>query len=327
MKDLLLLLAHYPYDPSIKEIMAGLVKEIQDWDSFVKRVNDHGIIALAAYNIKEAGLENQVPEKSMAILENGLMQSIVRNAWLAERWKEVNEILNNAGIKHILLKGMALEHTIYGGRGLRQMTDNDILINREQAISAWEILQENGFEMMTPKSPLHLKIITRYGQHLPALFKDGYAVEIHSRLFDMTDDDNLHMKMFSESTEITVRGEKAYILSEDIHLKYLIKHHTRHALSGECQLRTYADIKMLDPGNNLEFPDEFVPEPSQSHKKSYRRAHYRSTVQSVPPGYRLRFIAGDVFPSVEWMKGRYRCATVKTIIYYPGRMGKLLWLI
>ena len=43
------------------------------------------------------------------------------------------KFLRKAGIKHILLKGMALEHTLYGSKGLRQMTDCDILIKSEEA--------------------------------------------------------------------------------------------------------------------------------------------------------------------------------------------------
>jgi len=328
MKELLLLLCRYPYDESNRETLAKLLSEINNREVFVRLVNDHGIIALAAYNIKKARLEELVAAKAMAILENGLMRSVVRNAWLAERWKEVNEILSNAGIKHILLKGMALEHTIYGARGLRQMTDNDILIRREEAMDAWHLLQENEFELITPKSSLHLKIITEFGQHLPALFKDGYAIEIHKILFDETDDDDeSYNRLFSDSVEIAIGKEKAYILPEDIHLKYLIKHHTRHELAGECQLRTYTDIKLIDPENSLSFPESFILHPDQSRQPRYRRLHYRATVNSVSKGNRFMFITGDIFPSLRWMKRRYGCSTIVAIMKYPQRIGKLLWLI
>ena len=92
MRDLLLLLCQYPYDAKNRETLSKLIGEVQDWNEMVKLINAHGIIALAAYNIKEAGLEKQIPGDAMAFLENGYMQSIVRNAWLTERWKEVNSI-------------------------------------------------------------------------------------------------------------------------------------------------------------------------------------------------------------------------------------------
>jgi hypothetical protein len=328
MKELLLLLAHYPYDKKDRDILSVLLSEINDWELFVKLVNDHGIIALAAHNIKEAQLEKMIPEKSMGILDNGLLQSIVRNAWLMDRWKEVNEILKNAGLKHILLKGMALEHTIYEARGLRQMGDTDILMKRDEALKAWSILQNCGFKPLMPKSAFHLKMITHYGKHLPTLVKNDYAVEIHTRLFDETiDDQELYGRIFSDSVEIEVREEKAYILPENIHLKYLNKHHTRHQEEGNCQIRTYTDIKMLDPDNHLEFPDNFLYEPDQSYKHNFLKASYRRAVASVPPKYRLRFLAGDIFPSVKWMKKRYGCCTIMAFLRYPQRLGKLLWLV
>jgi hypothetical protein len=327
MKELLLLLAHYPYTESSRVILSRMLSEINDWELFVKLVNDHGIIALAAYNIKEAGLENLVPAKAMTTLENGMIQSIVRNAWLAERWKEVNDILSDEGIKHILLKGMALEHTLYGANGLRQMTDNDILIRREEAIRAWKLLQENGFEMIMAKSFLHKKIMMNIHKHLPMLSKDGYAVEIHTTLpGDRYSKEDEYNRIFDEAVEISVNAIKAYMPPNDIHLDFLIRHHCGHQISGDCQIRTYTDIKLLDPDNSIEFPDNFTNEPDQSYKQNYRKASYRKSVAAMKLKYRLLFIAGDVFPSVEWMKQRYGCNALMAILRYPQRLGKLMWL-
>ncbi len=71
MRDLLLLLCQYPYKEKNRETLSKLLREVQDWHSMVKLINAHGIIALAAYNLKEAGLEKEIPVEAMAILENG----------------------------------------------------------------------------------------------------------------------------------------------------------------------------------------------------------------------------------------------------------------
>ena len=328
MKHLLLLLAHYPYDPSYREDLRKLLSEVPDWNSFVRLVNAHGIIALSAYNIKEAGLEDLVPAQSMGFLENGLRQSIVRNAWLAERWKEVNGILTGAGIQHLLLKGMALEHTVYGSKGLRQMTDNDILIRRQEAVEAWKLLQENGFRIALPKSNLHLKIMPDAAQHLPTLYKDGYAVEIHTRLFDEIKPVLLEYdRYFKNAPVIKVLDSPALILPKDIHIRYLLKHFNFHLLGGECQIRAWNDLQFICPEITPVFPDEFIYEPDQKGKTPYRKAIYKVNFMAVPPAKRILFLAGDLFPSFEWMKMRYRCSGMMTIFYYAHRMGKLLWLI
>jgi hypothetical protein len=328
MRELLLLLCQYPFDEKNREFLSKLVDEVTDWPALVSLINAHGIIALATYNIKEAGLEKQIPQDAMATLENGYMKSMVRNAWLTEHWKEVNSILCDAGIKHILLKGMALEHTLYDSRGLRQMSDNDILIKPGDSAKAWRLLQQHGFKAESVKSPLFKKILFNFGQHLPALYKNGYAVEIHVNLFNLTGKDGLSNKdPFSDAVEITVGQTKALMLSEELQLTHLIRHFEHHKKSGDCQLRMYADIKLLDKPGKVEFPDSFISDPMQGYKKEFRKAAYKARIKSIQPKHRLRFLIGDTFPSIKWMKDRYRCSWIKALLKYPLRTAKLWWLL
>jgi hypothetical protein len=328
MKELLLLLCRYPYDKTYREFLSKLISEVPDWKELVRLINAHGIIALATYNIKEAGLEKEIPAEAMKVLENGQRQSMVRNLWLNERWKEVNEILGNAGIRHILLKGMALEHTIYQSKGLRQMNDNDILIKREEAREAWYLLQKHGFTYNAPKSSLHIKIMRDISHHLPALCRDGYSVEIHTSLFDYErTKDYLDYDFFNNASEITISGEKALVPEKEMHLKYLVSHFERHAHAGECQMRTFADIRMMSREVPFEFPDQFILNPDQKEKTEFRKAAYKSKVKFIPPKYRPFFVLGDLVPSVKWMKERYKCSGARALLYYPHRLGKLWWLI
>lgn len=328
MKDLLFILADYPFKETNRQILSDLLGKVEDWDKLVRLVNDHGIIALARYNIREAGLDTLVPGDALAKLENGYLQNTVRNTWLAERWKEVNEILNKNNINHILLKGMALEHTVYESKGLRQMSDTDILIKMDESMRAWHLLQENGFEPELLKSPLYKKIIKYVGKHLPTLTKDGYSVEIHTRLFDdYSIDEKSYDKLFESTPEILIKDTRAFILPDDIHLKYLISHFSHHLATGFCQIGMLTDIKLLDPKAAMEFPSVFIENPIRNLTFSGRKAYYRSRVMVVPPRYRFRYIIGDLFPSIEWMKVRHRCGAVKALLYYPRRIGKLFWLL
>lgn len=327
MRALLTLLCQYPFDPSNRDALRALLREVKDWPETVELINAHGIIALAAYNVKVSGLQDEIPEESMALLDEGYMKSVMRNAWLTERWREVNSILNNAGIKHVLLKGMALEHTVYGSKGLRQMTDNDILVKREDAIKAWMLLQAKGFTHEMIKSPLHRRIILDIGKHLPTLYKNGYAVEIHHKLFDSRTDIHESGDPVDTAAEIKIGETKAWTLSKELQLAYLTDHFEKHAFEGGVQMRQYADIVLLAKFTEVMFPGQFILNPKQEHKPLYRIAAYREALKSVPGKDRLSYLAGDIFPSVKWMKERYRCSGIKTLLYYPHRLGKILWLI
>jgi hypothetical protein len=111
-----------------------------------------------------------------------------------------------------------------------------------------------------------------------------------------------------------------------LQLTYLISHFKHHAVSGDSQLRMYTDIILLDKDNILEFQDQFISEPIQSHKKEFRKAAYKARISAILPKHRLRFILGDTFPSMNWMKQRYRCNWIKALFMYPFRIGKLRWL-
>lgn len=300
------------------------MKQAGDWDLMVKIINDHGITALAAYNIMQAGLQNEVPQKALDFLKNGQLKSLTRNAWLKERWKEVNAILTGSGIRHVLLKGMALEYTIYGSHGLRQMTDNDILVSETSAERAWELLLNKGFATPPLKSPLFRKIMAQTGKHYPTLSRDDYMVDLHVRISGKTFHED---ELDNITRKINIDGKDAYVLRDDIHLKFLVDHFNSHAINGDCQYRLYRDILLLDPSTTVTFPQEFVTEPKQGHKPQYRNAAYKSGIKSVHPGYRLRYLTGDIFPSITWMKYRYKCGVAGALVRYPARLLKLGRLI
>lgn len=328
MKELLLLLCHYPFDEENRETLSNLIKQVDDWPSLIRQINDHGITALAAYNLKEAGLESEIPKFEMTYLNNGYLQNILRNTWMNQQWKEVNNIFCDAGIKHILLKGIALEHTIYGSRGLRQMNDHDIYIEWKDSSIAWNLLQKNGFTVEPVKSKLIEKISPYISEHLPTLYKNGYALEIHNRLFiDYANNRNGLFEKYDNPLEIYIDGVKALTLPQNIHLNYLVKHFEGHTRIGDCQLRSFADILLLDKKTRINVPDTFLSNPLQSSKLEFRKTAYKMTLKEIPLYKRWKFILGDIFPSIEWMKKRYRCGWLQACLYYPVRIVKLTWII
>ncbi len=263
----------------------------------------------------------------MKILDNARMKTLVRNTWLTKQWKEVNRILSEAGIKHILLKGMALEHTVYGSKGLRQMSDNDILIKKEEALRAWTILQSHGFIPEIIKSPLHRKIISETGKHLPALRKEGYSVEIHIRLFHDPVKDSLLDEAINKAVKIEIDGSGAFMLENEIHMEYLKYHNRYHLSAGGSQLRLLLDMDLLCPGSINPLPEAFFPNPRRKHTVRQNKNSYTSHYFSLPPDIRLRYLIGDIFPSLRWMKQMHECGTMKAIFFYPRRLGKVVWLL
>ena len=307
------------------------------------------------------------------------MINLSRNSGFLVKMPPVLKLLNSRNIKTVLLKGLALELTVYGNSGVRQMTDVDILVSPENALAARQVLIENGFVSKPLKSVLYKPLLTCSGKHLPSLSAEGLSVEIHTGLFGKKNS-CLTRKLYDESPEKDLGGEKAYIPSPLMFFAYLVRHLWLHEMKNESQLRLYADLvvliekyhgEILGPsltglcekaGMNeimatrlrplrdvleISFPDDinniidewaapdsldkflfFLKSPGNNPPVSRARL-YRYHLGEIPGFHRkLLFIAGDLFPSFEFMKNRYACRSrLETLMYYPLRLGKLWYLI
>ncbi|TAL62377.1 MAG: hypothetical protein EPN88_13370 [Bacteroidetes bacterium] len=358
----------------IRSLIAGII----DWNYFRNLANAHGVSALVCHNLEKLKLLESIPDEVVGFLRGALMLSLSRNTYNTEAMGEVLRILNNENIRTVLLKGLALENSVYGNEGLRQMSDVDILIKREECIRARNTLIRNGFTSLPVKSVFHELIIADTGKHLPSLIKNDTSVEIHHELFGGKKN-ILTSMLYDNSYEIEIKGEKAYIPQPQMFFLYLIKHLYLHEMSNESQLRLYTDLVVLiekyrdeilnydlltyasqagiseilawrlEPIRDLwgiSFPtwiNDFINRwhnPESINKFIFflkspkdnppldEAGFYRHVVSDIPGIHRkFLFILGDIFPSISFMKNRYKCSgSWKVLFYYPHRIGKLLWL-
>ena len=362
---------------NLKEIKSLLTK-IRDWNYFKNLANSHGVSALVCHNLEIHHLLQEIPDPVVNYLRNSLMISLSGNTFNTESMGEVLHILSRENIRSVILKGMALENSVYGNAGLRQMSDIDILIDRNECIFARDLLIVNGYVSLPVKSFFHKLILPYSGKHLPSLLKNGTSVEIHHELFGARNN-NLTRILFESSYETEIRGEKAWFPEPQIFFLYLVKHLWQHEMSNESQLRLYTDLIVLIEkhkdeilnqdllklasvadmseilANHLRplrdiwgvsFPDwlnDFTDKLSNedSLKKFLfflgspkdnplleKPDVYRHIIKDIPGLHRkILYVLGDIFPSLTFMKKRYGCgSTLKVLMYYPHRLGKLSWL-
>jgi hypothetical protein len=364
-------------DEQINRIKS-LLAVITDWPYFSNLANEHGVAALVWYNLEKYQLHSEIPEAAAYFLKCTLMRSLGRNTFNTESMGEVLRLLNAENIKIVILKGLALENSVYGNQGLRQMSDVDILINRDECIKARKILISNGYVSLPVKSFFHKLILAYYGKHLPSLIKNGTSVEIHHELFGGRK--NLMTKMLYDSSYmVEIKGEKAWFPQPQIFFLYLVKHLWLHEMNNESQLRLYTDLIVLIEKHNYEilnynllkcasdagmseilawhleplrdiwrvsFPQWLNDFIDKWHNEDFidrfffflrnpknnppgdKAGLYRHILDDIPGFHRkFLFILGDLFPTVSFMKNRYKCkSTWKVLLYYPHRLGKVLWL-
>ena len=163
---LLLELCRLEFPAGSKGRIRELLRSVSDWDRFVTSATNHGLSALVCYNIGHLSLSGELPVKTWSLLRKTLMLNIYRNSFFSKSLSSAISILNKAKIKTVLLKGIAMEITVYGNKGIRQMTDTDLLVLPDKCMKAWNILKKNGFIPLPVKSILYKPILPYIGKHL-----------------------------------------------------------------------------------------------------------------------------------------------------------------
>ena len=262
-EQLLISLCRLSFGEKQKNNIHALVKKITDIDKFTYLANEHGIIALVYHNLKETSAGDLLPEEKMVSLANSRMKSLGRNTFLYKTIEEVLELFRQEKIKMVLLKGIALDLSVYCNTGLRQMNDIDILVPRKQCMEARRILLNNGFQSIPLKSPLYSLILPYYGKHLPELIKEGISIEIHHELFSGADN-LLTEKMITNSTEIAFNKSSVLIPPVREFFLYLVKHLDKHEKNGESQLRLYTDLFCMVDKHKKELLDTVLIKEAES---------------------------------------------------------------
>jgi hypothetical protein len=241
---LLLGLCRLNFSEEYSDRLLKIASRIKGWDYFLSLASLHGVASLVSRNLEAAYIEGEVPVRIVNELRSARMMSLGRNAFLFKSAETILRTFNDSSLKCILLKGMALELSVYGNEGLRQMTDIDILLGTDECLKASELLEEKGFRKAPVKSWFHRPLTLYTGKHLPSLEKDGVSVDIHHDLFGGRR--SVLTKLLSDnSAPIKVGDQRAFIPESQIFFLYLVKHLWLHELNNESQLRLYTDLVVL----------------------------------------------------------------------------------
>ena len=197
-----------------------------DLDALLELAIFHQMAGLTAYSLEAAGISDKrfITEKAKAVF--------LEITYDKER-QIVLEKLEEAGIWHMPLKGVILKED-YPQPGMRQMSDNDILIDRERAGDVKEIMEGLGFETY----------------HLGERYRDDYRkppvlhFEMHRDLFEPEFPGEAFDRYFENIKDRLLPDEEKsfryHLTREDFYL-YMICHEYKHIAWGGIGLRALLD--------------------------------------------------------------------------------------
>lgn len=203
----------------------------------------HNLTALMAEVLDRTDVDKRSPiyqrwqmEKNQAVYKNVLMD--------VER-EEIIAFFEEKNIWYLLLKGLIIRE-YYPNPALREMSDNDILVDRKYMKDIYDFMVGRGYS------------IKGYGtsNHDEYLKKPAYNFEMHGALFDKDDYESWNNYFDNVFDKLTKKSENSleYVFKEEDFYIYFMVHTYKHYAGGGMGLRTILDVYLyLRKNKELDF--------------------------------------------------------------------------
>ena len=147
---------------------------VPDWPRIVEMAKQEEVSAVLFHNIKKHCLQDLVPRECYRDLSNQYYANLKRNLLVIGALRQVLATFQEAGIRCIILKGIALAERVYPNIAMRGMSDVDILVKKTDLFKVDEHLSSLGY---TSQDSSAAKAI-----HNPA----GYLASLEYRRNELT---------------------------------------------------------------------------------------------------------------------------------------------
>jgi hypothetical protein len=151
---------------------------VREWDKFLDRAAFHGVLPLLAKHLQGMP-SSEVPAGVLERVHQAFRRITGRNVALAAELLGLLADLETHGVLAIPYKGPVLAASVYGHLGLRDFTDLDILVRRQDVPTAKAVLIRRGYRPRydLPAAQEAALLETRY-EHPFERPVDGVVVEM-----------------------------------------------------------------------------------------------------------------------------------------------------
>ncbi len=207
-----------------------------EYNKAIKTAAMHNVLPLLYDTLDNAGICGDILARKA---ENMALQAVQQSYHLLFLSKYVINILEENGIKAVLLKGSSTA-SLYPVPELRKSGDVDLLLENAGSVDrAGSILGKAGFRMETEQHAQH---------HVVHKSPDGIDVELHSLLVEPFDNNRVNNYLekaktgiFKDNCRKDVMGIELPVLSEPFHAFYLLLHMLQHFLRSGFGLKLICD--------------------------------------------------------------------------------------
>ncbi len=221
-----------------------------DWDKVYETAREQRTLPLVSRNIRSI-----IPAKTALPIAEKLksfsFQNTTRNLFALNLLLNIVRIFRENNISVMPFKGLLTAEDIYGDIGLRSFSDLDLLVKKNQALKAWDLLKNQGF---LPEISLDMGQAEKFIQvedNMSFQFKgNNMPVELHWEMSGYYLSEPLFFeKLETRTRNIEIHNQHFLNLSSEDLLLYLCVHGAKHGweyLEQVCCVAEVLKQKQLD---------------------------------------------------------------------------------
>ncbi len=245
--QILALCARADGHPLFYEQLARHLGKFTAWRELPHQAELHGMAPLLRHHIRQLGAS--IPAETARILDGLYLRQRIINQAHTQTLLQVHPLLEKAGIRALLLKGIGLAHQYYPDPALRPVSDIDLLIRWEDAPAALPLLAGAGFRADALPSPLE-PIRKELTADSPPKHGISTRVEFHYPEESPRGEFN---GLDESPALVNINGHLIQTPGVIPTLRYLTRHYRRHLFaaidSKPLQLKWIADLVSLAERN------------------------------------------------------------------------------
>lgn len=128
-----------------------LVRNNIGWSYLIQTALQHGVLPLLYRSLNEACADS-IPVNILNQLRNLFIANTLRNTYLNNELFQLLQLFESHNISVIPYKGPVFADSVYGDIALRQFSDLDILVQKQDALRAVDILSSAGYKLQSELS-------------------------------------------------------------------------------------------------------------------------------------------------------------------------------
>jgi hypothetical protein len=161
----------------------------REWQGVLQWLDDSGLAFYFLQKLKNTNATDALPAWVISRLERNFAANQRRVDYMSSRLALLNQKLNDAGVRYVVLKGLSLVPQFCPDATLRHQSDFDYLVDDESLFTAQRVLVEAGYSPRSSRSAREFIFVTP-GKEEPTRSAGQYragaphAAELHLDVWD-----------------------------------------------------------------------------------------------------------------------------------------------